>query len=86
MTSDKLDETPSERGDLFAQLLSQNDIRCDFPELGNTDGGLIVQRVTRADGTVLLNLFNPTDGPIEWHSQDGTIEIAPHASRLIGVL
>ena len=84
MTSDKLDEIPIERADLFAQLLSLHDIRCDFPELGNANGGLILQRVTRADGTSLLNLFNPTDAPIEWDNEDGTIEIAPHASLVIG--
>lgn len=85
MTSDKLDEIPNERGDLFAQLLSRNG-RCDFPELGNANSGLIIQRVTRADGSVLLNLFNPTDAPIDWDQDGGAIEIPPHASRLIGSL
>ncbi|HKP33332.1 MAG TPA: glycoside hydrolase family 36 protein, partial [Sphingomicrobium sp.] len=51
MTSDKLDEIPGERGDLFARLLSQQHIRCGYPELGNANGGLIIQRVTRADDT-----------------------------------
>jgi alpha-galactosidase len=86
MTSDKLDEIPKERGNLFAQLLSLQGSRCDFPDFGNVSDGLIVQRVTRPDRTVLLNLFNPTDAPIEWDNEDGTIEIAPHASRLIGSL
>jgi alpha-galactosidase len=86
MTSDRLDEIGGERGDLFARLLSCQPIRCDFPQLGSANGGLIIQRVTNAEGTVLLNLFNPTDAPIEWVNAGEAIEIAPHASRLIGSL
>jgi alpha-galactosidase len=86
MTSDRLDEIGGERGDLFARLLSCQPIRCDFPQLGSANGGLIIQRVTNADGTVLLNLFNPTDAPIEWVNAGEAIDIAPHASRLFGSL
>ena len=86
MTSDRLDEIGGERGDLFARLLSCQPIRCDFPQLGSANGGLIIQRVTNANGTVLLNLFNPTDAPIEWVNAGEAIEIAPHASCLIGSL
>ena len=71
--------------DLGAAIYTEPNNTIRFAEVPQ-ETGVIVQRVTRADGTVLLNLFNPTDEPIAWGTEDGTIEIAPHSSRLIGSL
>jgi len=82
MTSDKLDELPEERADLFASLLAQPDLKCDFPEIGRPDG-LIVQRVKRQDGTAGYNIFNPTGSAIAVdppNGSSGPIEVDAHAS------
>jgi alpha-galactosidase len=88
MTSDKLDEVPKDRASLFAALLAERKLQSDFPELGNAEG-LIVQRARRADGSVLLNVFNATDRSINFKPNEPQphvkpIEIAPHSSLLFG--
>ncbi len=86
MTSDKLDEVPVERAELFAALLSQPSLKCDFPELGSSSG-IIVQRSTRSDDSIVLNAFNLTDRParfpLDANAGGKVIDIPPHASRLI---
>ena len=87
MTSDKLDEVPDERAALFASLLRQDSLRCDFPEIGRTDG-LIIQRVRQQDGTVRCNLFNPTDHatifePLNAANCPSPVELAAHASIFV---
>jgi alpha-galactosidase len=82
MTSDKLDELSEERSDLFASLLRETELRCEFPELGS-ERAMIMQRATRPDGSGMVNLFNVGDqaGRIEMDGE--MIEVPPHASRLI---
>ena len=79
MSSDKLDELPPERARLFAALLRERRLECEFPSLGSS-GGPIVQRARRRDGSSILNLFNPTGSTIVL--EDGS-ELPPYASRLI---
>ncbi|MFL6753893.1 MAG: glycoside hydrolase family 36 protein [Sphingomicrobium sp.] len=82
MTSDKLDEVPAARAELFASLLAQRDLKCDFPEIGRPDG-LIIQRVTREDGIACYNIFNPTRSVVALRRPDGSsgsVEVEPHAS------
>jgi alpha-galactosidase len=86
MTSDKLDEIPPERADLFAFLLSERRLRCEFPSLGSPDEKLVIQRATRPDGTVLLNLFNTGETALETKRAGGSIKLAPHESRLVADL
>ncbi len=50
MTSDKLDELSPARAALFADLLRDDVIGCDFPNLGRPAPTLL-QRVRRSDGT-----------------------------------
>jgi alpha-galactosidase len=82
MTSDKLDELPEERSGLFASLLREIELRCEFPELGS-GRAMIMQRATRPDGSGMVNLFNVGDqaGRIEMDGE--MIEVPPHGSRLI---
>jgi alpha-galactosidase len=85
MSSDKLDELPAARAELFAELLSQHQVRCDFPELGQSEN-MIIQRSTRRDGTVVTNLFNlsneVTYGSPSGDPRQSPIAIASHASLL----
>ena len=74
MTSDKLDELPPERARLFAALLRESRLTCEFPRLGANDGGPIVQRARREDGSAVCNLFNTR--------ASSSAELAPYASRL----
>jgi alpha-galactosidase len=88
MTSDKLDEIPTARAQLFAALLSEQMLNCDFPKLGRAHEALIVQRAMRADGSIRHNVFNPTDRPALFSPNEAGMRgepfrIAPHASRLI---
>jgi alpha-galactosidase len=85
MTSDKLDEIPEERAELFASLLRQERLKCDFPNLGAGEP-VIVQRATRPDGTSLLNLFNISDHPQTVRSDGEDVRLAPHQSRSFGDL
>ena len=82
MTSDKLDEVPPDRAELFASLLRETELRCEFPELGSSQA-VIVQRATRRDGTSILNLFNVSDHTGRVERRDEMIEVPPHGSRLI---
>ncbi len=87
MTSDKLDEIPPERGQLFSELLSELQLRCDFPELGSSEP-VVVQRVARPDGTVRFNLFNPTAERLCFDvagigRSGAAIELGPHSSAII---
>jgi alpha-galactosidase len=50
MTSDKLDELSPTRAELFANLLREDIVRCDFPAFGQAATPL-VQRVHRGDGS-----------------------------------
>ena len=90
MTSDKLDEVPRERVELFARLLRERRLTCSFQGLGSPRIGTIVQEASRPDGTVLLNLFNPGSeieqvGPDDVPGLAGPITLPPHASRLLDV-
>lgn len=52
MTSDKLDEVPPQRAELFA-LLSRIEIaQCRFPAIGNGDH-TIIQHTQLADGNII---------------------------------
>jgi alpha-galactosidase len=84
MTSDKLDEVRPERARLFASLLCERELRCEFPELGSPGESLILQRASRPDGSSFSNLFNIGETPVRVTADGGaeTIEIASHASRL----
>jgi alpha-galactosidase len=86
MTSDKLDEIPADRAELFAALLSHGTLECEFPELGNSATGLIVQRSTGDHGTRLCNLFNPSERLIEHRDSAHCIAVPPHGSVLLGDL
>jgi alpha-galactosidase len=90
MTSDKLDEIPAQRAELFARLLSDPNLKCEFPQLGHSVGGLVVQRAASGDGTTLLNLFNTSDETIghvlDEHGPKRAITIPPHVSQLVGRL
>jgi len=79
MSSDKLDELPPERARLFAALLRERRLECEFPSLGSASGP-IVQRARRKDGSSILNLFNPTGSTIAL--EDGA-ELPPYSSHLI---
>jgi alpha-galactosidase len=80
MTSDKLDELPPDRAELFAALLREPRLACGFPEMERHHlDGVIVQRAGRPDGSSLLNLFNTRDTP----ARRGSVELAPYASRLL---
>ena len=73
MTSDKLDELPPERAQLFAELLSAGITGCDFPELGRET--VVVRQVARrADSSMIVNRFNLASTPV-----DG---LPPFASQL----
>jgi alpha-galactosidase len=85
MTSDQLDEVPTERRALLARLADDGlPFACDFPELGRSnlryragsapDGSpraiadgdpVLVQRVSRGDGQVVLNVFNTGGVPAD---------------------
>ena len=87
MTSDKLDEIPEERAQLFSTLLRERALSCSFPLLGKV-GGLIVQHSVREDGSSLINLFNSLDAVARFEPEDvgtpaASIEIRPHASVLL---
>ena len=59
MSSDKLDELSPARAELFAGLLREPALACEFPEMGrHAATGVIVQRATRPDGAGVTNLFN----------------------------
>ena len=79
MTSDKLDELPTERAALFAALLREKELGCSFPDLAGTAGRPVVQRSVRPDGTAVLNLFNTDEAPAE--TEAGTL--GGFQSRLI---
>ena len=90
MTSDKLDEVPSERAELFARLLRERELACRFPELGKRGSKIIVQEAARSDGSFLVNLFNAGDEAerLEAGAVSGLpapINLPPHASHLLEV-
>ena len=88
MTSDKLDEVPRERAELFARLLREPQLACRFPELGRQASKTIVQEAARPDGSSLVNLFNAGHDE-EWLAAGATsglpapITLPPHASHLL---
>ena len=79
MTSDKLDELTEERAALFAALLREPHLQCEFPNLGSQDERLIRQRSRRPDGSEILNLFNSSDTPA---AAGAGGQLPPFASRL----
>jgi alpha-galactosidase len=85
MTSDKLDEVPEERADLFARLLSMGALSCDFPELGRDKNGMLVQKAVMTGGETFTNLFNPTDAAVFAERRAGVspVEVRPHASVIL---
>jgi alpha-galactosidase len=84
MTSDQLEEISPERGRLFAELARAADVQpCEFPQLGESP--VLVQRVRRKDGTVLINVFNTGDEPAETLVAGVQVSLRPHASRRLSV-
>jgi alpha-galactosidase len=87
MTSDKLDEIPTARADLFAELLSIGPLRCDFPELGRPKYDLVLQKAVLKEGGTFTNLFNPSGADVfVEYGEDGETQrahIGPHASVVI---
>ena len=88
MTSDKLDEVPRERAEIFARLLREGRLMCRFPKLGGPRDGTIVQEAWRPDGTMLVNLFNVGSEmqrvePGEVRALAAPITLPPHASYLL---
>jgi len=88
MTSDKLDEVPRERAELFARLLRERRLTCYFPELGIQEGKTIIQEAARPDGSMIVNLFNAGDdeerlaaGAVS--GLPAPIVLPPHASHLL---
>ena len=80
MTSDKLDELPPDRAELFAALLRETRLGCAFPEMERQHlDGVVVQRASRPDGSAVLNLFNTRDTP----ARRGPVALEPFASRLL---
>ncbi len=80
MTSDKLDELPPERAALFAALLREPALACDFPALeGHAADGVIVQQARRPNGSTVTNLFNTRAQP---NTKDG-VRLGPYESRLL---
>jgi hypothetical protein len=68
MTSDQLDEVPEHRRAMFAEFARASAPQsCDFPMFGTNPGGdpVLIQRVTRVDGSVLINVFNTGDSTAE---------------------
>ncbi|HEY0637828.1 MAG TPA: glycoside hydrolase family 36 protein [Pseudonocardiaceae bacterium] len=65
MTSDQLDEVPPERRALFASLLSGAVLPCDFPLLGGEPDPVLLQRVRRPDGTVVVTALNTGEEPVD---------------------
>jgi alpha-galactosidase len=86
MTSDKLDEIPKARAALFADLLRERSLSCDFPELGSS-GPIVLQRSERPDGAVQINIFNPTDKIEQFRSGNilagDDLNIEPHSCAVI---
>lgn len=80
MTSDKLDEIPPDRAELFARLLALPVEGCDFPGLGRT-GSVVEQVVHLARGDSFIHFFNIGD---EEARTSGAGRIAPHGSRVVG--
>ncbi|MET3666087.1 glycoside hydrolase family 36 protein [Caulobacter sp. 1776] len=79
MTSDHLGELSPERAALFAALLRETRLRCEFPQLGvETRPGAIVQTATRPNGEVLTHLFNASNVKMEVGGQ----VLPAHHSRL----
>jgi alpha-galactosidase len=79
MTSDKLDELPPDRAELFAALLREPRLACAFPEIGRGPAdGVIVQRAGRPDGSSVINRFNTRDE----RASQGSVVLEPFASRL----
>jgi len=85
MTSDKLDEIRPERAELFASLLTEQKLHCEFPQLGSSRARLIVQRATRPDGSFFVNLFNieETTANVTPARDDEAVLIPPHGSTLV---
>jgi hypothetical protein len=77
MTSDKLDDLPPDRADLFANLLSLPVESCRFPELSESTG-LITQVAAVGGRGVIRNLFNVSDREITI----GGVTLAPHSSSV----
>ena len=87
MTSDRLDEIPAGRAEVFAAMLRAPNMVSSFPLLGQT-GDLIVQETKRPDGTSTLNVFNPSDvvkrfDPACLGLPDVAVEVRPHASLIL---
>jgi len=88
MTSDKLDEVPRERAEIFARLLRERRLTCYFPQLGIQGGKTIIQEAARPDGSMIVNLFNV--GSDEERVAAGAVSglpspivLPPHASHLL---
>lgn len=79
MTSDHFDEVPDARRKLFAELAQADALQpCDFPMLGAKPSPVLIQRVPKPGGAVLINVFNTGDSPAQY----GEVSIAPHAATL----
>lgn len=84
MTSDHLGEVPRARRELLAELAGDGRaFRCDFPALGDERVGVLVQRVTRPDGTIVLNVFNTTGQQMERDVDGSRVMLPPYGSRRV---
>ncbi len=81
MTSDKLDELPTERAELFSTLLRADVDRCSFPSAGQLSGPLI-QEVQREGLPVASSVFNPGATPL--HLPGGAM-LGPFETRTEGL-
>jgi alpha-galactosidase len=87
MTSDKLDEVPAERGALFATLLRERKLACDFPRLGESSA-VVVQRVRGANASARFHVLNKTADRVhfdmaELQSDRPVVQIGPHSSVVV---
>jgi alpha-galactosidase len=80
MTSDKLDELPDERAELFERLLKLEVTGCRFPNLG--DHAVVIEQVVElADGASFRNIFNTSNLKA---AVPGLGELSGHRSLLVG--
>lgn len=84
MTSDKLDEISTGNADLFAALLREARLRCNFPGLGLSQP-VILQSATRPDGSTVTNWFNAGDVTRTVETGDREMPLRSHASLCLGL-
>lgn len=70
MTSDKLDEVPPQRAELFARLSRLEIAQCRFPAIGNGDL-TIIQRTQLADGNFIELTLDTETGKSQCRDRNG---------------